>query len=272
MKSDLLSAAVKFVEAMARAKRMKRREQGIRRLELSLRKAFLEQGRQFERALRKFKDRFPAKESVSVLEWMFVFYAVSQKTAVLFSQPIDAAVEAALKSGAAATIADLAMKISFDLDNPRAVQYLKDYGAKLVANIDDTTRDYLQTLIAQATTEGWSYDRTAEAIIDRYHEFAVGRPQEHIDSRAHGIAVTEIGNAYAEGNLQVAQQLQAAGLEMEKFWSTVNDDKVNPEICAPNQEQGWIPLDQPFQSGHQRPLGHPYCRCDLLTRLKTEKE
>ena len=77
--------------------------------------------------------------------------------------------------------------------------------------------------------------------------------------------MTEIGDAYAEGNLIVAQELAAAGIEMEKAWSTVGDDKVS-ELCAGNEAQGWIPLEDAFQSGHQRPLGHPGCRCDLRTR------
>lgn len=273
MADRLLSAAEEFVEAVARSTRMKRKEQTARRLELGLRKAFQEQGRQFERGMRQFKDRFPKiKESVAANEWMFVFHIVAQKTSKLFSEPIDAAVSASLTSGAKVTLGDLGLKVSFDLKNPRAVKFLQDYGAKKVAEIDDTTRDYLQTLITQATEEGWSYDRTAQAIIDRYKDFAIGKPQEHIDSRAHGIAVTETGNAYAEGQLQVAKDMQDAGLEMEKAWSTVGDSKVNQFICAPNEEQGWIPLDQAFQSGHMRPLGHPYCRCDMFTRVKPNGE
>jgi uncharacterized protein with gpF-like domain len=137
----------------------------------------------------------------------------------------------------------------------------------MVTKINDTTRDYLQTIITQATDEGWSYQRTAEAITDRYKEFAIGKPQEHIDSRAHLIAVTETGNAYAEGNLIVAKDLQDAGITMEKAWSTVGDNKVTAE-CQANEDQGWIPLQDEFLSGHQRPLRFPGCRCDLLTRVK----
>jgi hypothetical protein len=95
----------------------------------------------------------------------------------------------------------------------------------------------------------------------------MGMPQQHIDSRAHLVAVTETGNAYAEGQLEVAQELAAAGIEMEKAWITVGDDRVT-EGCRENEAAGWIGLDDPFPSGHQRPLRFPGCRCDLLTRRK----
>lgn len=283
---EVMAAIEELEEATRMAKSKRRVEPLMRRLELSLRKAFREQGRLFVRGLSKFADRFGAvvverslasafgddarvklEESVTPVEWMFVFYATTQKTNVLFARPIQKAVEAALKAGALAMMATVGMKASFDLANPRAVKYLQDYGARMVTKIDDTTRAYLQTLITQATHEGWSYKRTAEAIIERYQDFAVGRPQAHIDSRAHLVAVTETGNAYVEGNLQVAQELAAAGIEMEKYWSTVGDDKVS-DGCRENEAAGWIGLDQTFPSGHQRPLRFPGCRCDLLTRRK----
>ena len=283
--SNVVFAAVEFFEALSRSRWMKKREQIERRLELALRKAFKEQGKQFIKAFSKFKDRFgeavtvaspfgndrsvELQESVPPTEWRYVFHLVSQKTKSLFEKPIDTAAQAALKSGASNLIAASGMNLSFDLKNPRAVKYLDQYGARLVTDINDTTRDYLQTIITQATNEGWSYDRTAEAITERYKEFAIGKPQKHIDSRAHLIAVTEVGNAYAEGNMIVARDLQDAGVDMEKAWSTVGDGKVTAE-CKANEDQGWIPVDQEFQSGHMRPLRFPGCRCDLLTRIASD--
>jgi hypothetical protein len=55
---------------------------------------------------------------------------------------------------------------------------------------------------------------------------------------------------------------------MEKSWLTVNDDHVDVEDCLTNQEQGWIPIEDTFQSGHMQPLAHPYCRCTALYRRK----
>jgi len=285
--NELVTAVLDFEEAQKRMVQRRKVELLTQRLEGALRTAFREQGGQFVRRLRSLQRFFPASEAhedpwvkalefqkadffeaLSGADWLVIFYEVVQKTLKLFGEPIDFSVKQALEFGALAAIGSLGMDLSFDLAHRRAVDYLRDYAAAQVTKINETTREYLNTLITQAADEGWSYKRTAEAIIERYDEFAVGRPQLHIDSRAHMIAVNETGNAYAEGNLIIAQDLAAAGLVMEKFWSTVGDDRVS-EGCRENEAAGWIPLEKPFPSGHQRPLRHPACRCDLLTQSKT---
>ena len=158
-----------------------------------------------------------------------------------------------------------ALGIKFGLRNPRAVDYLLRVGADLVAGIDETTKLAIRRIVVQAASEGWSYDRTAKAIIEQFAEFAEGRPQEHIESRAHGIAVTEIGNAYTAGNYAVGEELRDAGLTMQKAWSTMGDEKLC-DLCQGNEAEGWIPFDDPFFSGDARPLAHPYCRCDILMK------
>jgi len=80
------------------------------------------------------------------------------------------------------------------------------------------------------------------------------------------VAVTEIGNALEAGSAITAKELQDAGLVMEKSWLTVGDDRVCSEECELNEAQGWIPLDEPFASGHMHPLAHPACRCTALQR------
>jgi hypothetical protein len=268
---------------VTRAAQRRKMERLIYPLETALRKAFREQGSLTVRKLHQVKRFFVEgkdpweqhaawlgmkfSEALPPADFMKIWAEVQLAMMMMFANPIDAAVIKALEYGGIAMIADLGMKIRFDLKNPRAVDYLRDYGADLVKSINETTREYLQTLIQQAANEGWSYQRTAEAIIKRFEEFAVGKPQAHIDSRAHLIAVTETGNAYEEGNRIVAKDLQDAGLEQEKFWSTVRDDKVS-DGCRENEAVGWIGLDQAFPSGHQRPLRFPGCRCECRYRRK----
>jgi hypothetical protein len=131
-------------------------------------------------------------------------------------------------------------------------------------------------LIARAIEAGRSYDEIAEDIqsqFKHYYEpgsywaFDAPRPQGHIDSRAHLIAVTESGQAYVEGNLIVGRDLAAAGLPMEKKWLTVGDNRVS-QGCQENEAAGWIPLDELFPSGHDAPLRFPGCRCDVLMQAK----
>ena len=254
--SNLGGEVLGLLEALRKANERGEVDKVAVRLQTAMRKAFRVQGKPVSR---KVKAGDP--------DWMLRFYEITIKTSPLFVGPIQKAAEQSLAIGAKQAIAELGLGISFDLKNPRALAFLKDYGVRKVAKIDSTTQKYLSTLLQTALDEGWSSKRTATAIIERYEQFAIGKPQAHIESRAHLIAVTETGNAYSEANLMVAQDLQDAGIVMEKQWSTVGDDKVS-EGCMENEKQGWIGLNKDFSSGHQRPLRFPGCRCDMLTRRK----
>ena len=278
---EVKNAAEEFLEAAHQYQGAKKLKSISRRLELSMQRGFRTQGAKFmklfrERLRSSFEEGFeghatfmstPLKEVMGPADWIVVWLETILATDALFEGPIDKAVQTALALGATQAIAELGLKLSFDLANPRAAAYIQDYGAKLISGIDEESKGQIQTIIDQAIKEGWSYDKTAEALTDQFEQFAVGSPLDHIDSRAHLIAVTETGNAYAEGSMEIAQEMQDAGLNMEKYWSTVGDDKVSQTICAPNEDAGWIPLNDPFPSGHMRPLGHPGCRCDLMTRI-----
>ena len=274
-----------FIEASKRGAQKEQAEKLVKPLAKALRKAFWAQGALFMKKLNKYAPKFsekysdenpfvryarklatPIKEVISASDWMSIWDEVALATLALFAEPIDKAVAQALLVGGLATIAQLGVDINFDLDNPRAKAYLEEYGAKLVAGVNETTKGYIQTLMVQAAEEGWSYQKTAQELMARFDEFAIGMPQAHIDSRAHLIAVTEIGNAYSEGNLQIAMDLKAAGLTVEKFWSTVGDGLVS-DGCKENEAAGWIGIDEMFPSGDQRPLRFPGCRCDLLTQV-----
>lgn len=161
----------------------------------------------------------------------------------------------------------LNIDITFNLDDPAARAYIRRVGADLVTRVDDTTRTRLRGLIVDGTNNGWNYNQIAQSIIGQFGEMAVGKPQQHIDSRAHLIAVTELGNAFEDGSLGAARQMEAMGLEMEKKWLTVGDTRVS-DGCRDNQAEGWIPLNQQFRSGHDRPLRFPGCRCTALYQQK----
>jgi len=262
----LLPALCAFMEAASRVSRARLlrpiEARGTRRLA----RAFRTQGAALVRALGAIKGQFPIQEAAAKVPNIDgPFDKAAKQTSFTFAEPIDELAAAALEAGALATLKDLGMVAAFNLENPRAVTYLKNYGAKLVKQVNETTRDYIKTVVTQGVEQGWSYNKIAAAITERYKEFAVGRPQEHIDSRAHLIAVTESGNAYSESTLIVGMDLSDAGIEMVKSQLTVGDLKVSEE-CRANSAQGWIPINQEFQSGHQRPLIHPACRCSLLTR------
>jgi hypothetical protein len=272
---DLIDALDRFLEAARRTKKVRTLAPIERKLEKGMVKAFKVQGKLFGAKLKRIESKFPEEAQESkfreVLEADLVdaFFEDDDwlDSLELISGPIDAAAKAALAASAKSLIAELGMKISFSLKNPRAVEYLKAHGADLVTKIDETTRSMIKTIVTQAAEEGWSYNRTALAIQERFTQFCEGKPQEHIASRAHLVAVTEAGEAYEAGNYVVIEDLQADGIEMEKAWSTMGDDRVS-EGCQENEDEGWIPADQEHASGHMHPLRFPGCRCDELYRVK----
>lgn len=261
--SDLFTPLTRFLEAATAAQKWRVVRPMERKLQKAMRKAFTAQGEAFLDGFADERGKF--SEALTQADWLQIFDKAAALTYNLFLDPLEATAIAGLTAGASAVIADLDIGIAFNLANPRAVQYLNQHGAQNVRGINDTTRSYLQTVITQGVDEGWSYQKMAKAIKDRYAEFAVGVPQQHIRSRAELIAVTESGEAYEAGSEMPVRDLQDAGLRMEKSWLTVGDKRVE-QHCLDNEAQGWIPFDEAFSDGSMRALAHPACRCSTLYR------
>jgi hypothetical protein len=134
---------------------------------------------------------------------------------------------------------------------------MRTRAASRISGIDSTTRGILEQIIATALSEGWAYNRLAREIRAAVREFSA--------SRSRLIAVTEIGQAYIDGQVAAARAREGAGVRVEKQWQTVGDDRVS-DGCRSNAAAGWIPLGQPFPSGHNAPLRFPGCRCAMNTR------
>ena len=244
------------------------------RTQRALAAAFRKQGRLFVRKLFGLRADWPVIQEAIAQQltfpgWEQEWYAAAAETMDDFEGPLVRAEKFALTAGGNALYRDMMLVAAFDLDNPLAVTYIREHGAKLVTGVNYTTESYIRTIVGDGLEKGWSYDTLAEALLDRFDEFAIGKPQLHIDSRAHLISVTEIGNAYEAGNGIVAQDLEDTGLVMEKAWLTVRDDRVS-DGCAENEAQSWIPRSEPFLSGHMQPLRFPGCRCTALYRRRRE--
>jgi hypothetical protein len=243
--------------------------------ERKLAAAFRQQGLLFLRRFALLRSAFHETESTS--DWQSAFDAVVILTAAGMEDAIDYLTSMSLLAGATETLADLGVivsrvpmldapatdvtatvGVSFDLANPRAVHYLTRYGADRVRQIDETTRAQIRTIVTDGVDQGLSYTTIAGQLRQAFATMSA--------ERARLISTTEAGNAYSAGSLAAAQELQAAGVPMLKSWLTVHDELVDPNQCEPNEAEGWIPLDQVFQSGHDRPLAHPRCRCVLQTK------
>ena len=245
-------------------------------LEVALEEAFFRQGEAFMAQFKKFKPWFPPEElqeayiplGLGQAEIAALWAIIIEGTLLYFTEPMNAAAVKAMLAGKAAAIAQLEWTGSFALGFDEALLNQIPALTKMqLHSINRTTQNYINTQIRHAIDEGWSYDRTAKAITARFEEFAIGKPQLHIRSRAHLVAVTETGNIYEEANFQTSRELEGMGLEQEKFWSNIGDDRVS-KGCLRNTADGWIPLKQPFTSNHQKPLRFPGCRCTAYYRRK----
>lgn len=155
------------------------------------------------------------------------------------------------------------------LPNLRARAYAKKHAAEAVTQINDVTRKEIARIVSDGVKSGTSYNDIAKAIKSKFEEFAVPSPQKHIPNRAVLVAVTELANAYCEGNAQVGDYLQSNGVKMMKAWQTLEDDRVS-DGCKENEQAGWIPIDKEFPSGHMHPPRFPGCRCDFMQEILDE--
>lgn len=270
--SQLLEALDRLVEAATVLRRERALALMVKKAERQVAVAFSRQGREFVSRLAKLKGSFSesalTEETAKTPEWEPLFTAAEMATLAAFEDPLGVLHRAALAAGARATLADFGVKTSFDLAAPEAVAFLKDRAAERVTLINETTRAEMRVLLTNAMEQGWSYDKTAKAIKDKFEGFAGRAPQKHIQSRAHLVAVQEAGEAYEAGSLQAAKRLLDLGLEMQKAWSTVGDNRVS-EQCMMDEGAGWISIDDLFPSGNDRPPGHVSCRCTALYRRQS---
>lgn len=272
----LVAACDRFLAEAAGPARAVARDRALAPLERRLRRGvahvFSVQHAGLLRRLAPLRAEFPApvREAVSLADLERVLDAVFAATRRLFVRTLQSAAERAVQAGADAALAEVGIATSFSLKNPRAVAFLRDYGAERVTAIDATTRDELRAILVRATDEGWAYGRTSKEIADYFIGLRAEPPSKEegkaIRSRARLIAVTEVGEAYSHGSLLAAQALADEGLTVEKSWLTAGDERVS-DTCRGNAGAGWIAVDVAFPSGHQRPLGHPSCRCALVSRV-----
>lgn len=289
----MATAAERLVEARRKVSKMRALRPVQADIESSMETGWKAQSRAFLKEFESLQRSWPEaiQEGRRLRTWLLeavtegdidpLFDKAAKKTFKLFSEPLTEAAAAAVKAGAFGLVARLGIDYSFDLANPRAAAYLKTYGALLVKQINETTMSDIRTTVTYGLENGWSYTKTAKSLQERfkgYYEpgswwnFDSPRPQGHIASRAHLVAVTESGNAYEVGNYVVVKDLAAAGIQMEKKWSTMGDDKVSDE-CRKNGEDGkdgWIPEDQAHSSGDMHPLRFPGCRCDEYYQVKED--
>ena len=205
----------------------------------------------------------------TVSSWDKVLRAVSSR----FQTTIQSALTISYNGGVDAQIADVpgnVLPVQFSLPNEAATQWSETNAARLVSGVDDTTRNSLRSLLTDARENGWAYTKTADEINAEFDGFSGGAAQRHIRDRAQLVAVTESCDAYEAGSRQAINTLSTYGLVYDKSWLATGN--ACPDICAANMDQGWISVDDAFQSGDDTPSGHPGCRCSALYKRREEEE
>ena len=133
--------------------------------------------------------------------------------------------------------------------DPRAAAFAEERAARLVTGINEETRRRLAALVGRGIRDKLGVPGLGRAI--RHDLLQMTR------FRSELIALTETNNAVSTATFnrykQQAVQFKTTGLG------------PNPcPICIANHAQGPIPINQPFQSGHQHPTFHPGCKDGLL--------
>ena len=153
--------------------------------------------------------------------------------------------------------------IDWTLVNELAVNWAKEHGGELIANITDTVRKFVGEAVADYFEEGLNLGDLRKRLERVYGP-----------KKAEEIATTEVTRAASEGEVELVNELEKSGIVMKAVWQTSEDDLVCP-VCGPlaDKEQDgkaggrpyWIHPDK-GQMGP--PPAHPRCRCWLNHKLE----
>jgi len=157
-------------------------------------------------------------------------------------------------------LAELALDLAFDVTAAEVSEWIAAKAARLVTNIDETTRGRLSTTLEEGTlaNEGMG------ELVARVREVMAGRKND-----AATIARTETAGAYNFGTVEAWRE---SGVVEKKEWLTAGDEAVR-DSHRDAEAQGAIALDAAFQVGDEMmdypgdPRGSAgeviNCRCTL---------
>ena len=148
----------------------------------------------------------------------------------------------------------LGIRAAFDVTNPRVEAWAREYCAKRVTQIADTTQKRIANVVADSLRDGKTLPQIRTALIE---DPLIGEVSTKY--RAETIARTETANAYVNGNrlgcLESNAQAQEAGVAVP-FSHLVLD--ANPGCCDICSELDGVLM---WSMDETVELPHPNCRC-----------
>jgi len=152
------------------------------------------------------------------------------------------------------------LDISFDVKDPRVLEFLENQPLKFA---DDVATTY-QNLLRYTLKQGWDLGETPQQLTERVKKTFSGTIRGEM-RRARTIARTEIGKAANSADYFASLQ---SGIMTGKEWQTAGVGVRPSHLIA--EGQGIIRIDMPFQNGLMYPgdpTGPPEeiinCRCTL---------
>jgi len=171
----------------------------------------------------------------------------------------------AYASGIDRAIALMGIEVSFDVDNPAAVEFLRNKTMRFAEQVNQTTINDLKQQLIAGFQNGESIDEIAERVRNVF-DFAT-------ESRSRTIARTEIIGATNAGIEDTFKESQVVEY---KEWLTARDELVREAHAAADGQT--VKLNEVFDIGGEAlkfpgdPNGSPgnivNCRCTLLPVLK----
>lgn len=144
-------------------------------------------------------------------------------------------------AGAATHIAELkgiSVGVSFNVTDPEVIEFLEEFAAEMVRNVNKGTKFYLRSMISTGFREGVSEDDLVKTIMDGL--FTEG---DFTENRVRSICRFEINQAQSRGWVK---QMKEVGVK-KKAWFTIGEDAC--EVCKANEAMGAVPIDsKPFDN------------------------
>ena len=137
----------------------------------------------------------------------------------------------------------------------QAINYANKHSAQLVTRMDEETKSRLAKVIGDAIENKRGIPGLARDIRREFDDMTKFRSQL--------IARTETADSLSEAFMDRSKAMGVTGKEVV----TAPEGDYPCEICQANADEGTVPIDHIFPSGHTRPPFHPAC---LLPDVRVE--